>query len=143
MSSEFCKHRFAANESLLALMHDIAAAGVGVVACKASITSSRPTRVRHAIGIELDLERFVEAADGVDLGDARHLPQLRGDVPFQQRAQLHRCALPLAGGRQRADLELQDFAERRGQRRPFRRPMTPQVEPAACVSRSLTSWRAR
>jgi hypothetical protein len=110
------EQRLAADEPLLAMLDDIAAAGAGVVALQ------RPEHLaegdamgRHPVGIDLHLVALGEAAVAVDVGDAGHGPHRRRDVPLEDAAQVHQ-APPLP-----ADLELEDLAEGRAQGAELRR----------------------
>ncbi len=76
----------AADEPLLAIVDDVAAAGCFVVAFDAAEdVIERKAVAGEPVGIGADFKRLVKAAVGVDLGDAFDLPQLGRDLPFEQR----------------------------------------------------------
>jgi len=126
------QQRLPANEPLLALVHDIAAARVRVV-----LRDGVDHLVqRHAfpgqpIRVDANLERLVEAAVRIDLGDARNLPQARRDFPFQQRPQFHRRVVAAP------HFELQYLAERRRQHAQFRRTVS--LDPVAGLGQPFTN----
>src|SRR5262245_5023174 len=77
--------RLAADEALLALVYDVAAASIGVVSWQGGENFRQPDALRrHPVGVEPHFECLIEPANGVDFGNAFHLPQLRGDLPFEQ-----------------------------------------------------------
>ena len=113
------QQRLAADEALLAVMDNIAAARCRIVVFQcAKEIGERDAKTGQPVRIGLDLERLIEATVRVDLGDTRHLAHARRDLPFEDRAQLHRRQV--LG----AHLELQNFAECRRERVESRRAVT-------------------
>ena len=104
----------AADVPRLPLVHEVAAADVGVVhPQRVEDVGHRQVVGPELVGVELDLVGLQLAAVRVDLGHAGHAPQLVGDEPVEDRPQLHRRDARLAG---RLDLELEDLAQRRRDR---------------------------
>ena len=89
----------AADVAGLALVDEVAAADVGVVASagRRRRRSSTSWYVAELVGVELDLVRLQLAAVRVDLGHARDLAELVGDEPVEDRPQLHRRDARLLG----------------------------------------------
>jgi len=112
---DIAEQRLAADEPLLAILHDVAAARARVVAFEGGEhLAERDAVRRHPIGVDLHLVALGEAAVAVDVGDARHGPHHRRDVPLEDAAELHR-AHALA-----PQFELQDLPERRRERAQLR-----------------------
>ncbi len=103
---ERIEETFAADEVLLALVGDVAAADVAVVRLEGGEDVGNGDVVGdEAFGTDGDLVGLELTAEGVDLDDAGDAAQLEVDVPIEDRAQLH-GRVPVA-----FDLELVDFAE--------------------------------
>ena len=103
------EHGLPANESLLVVVHRIAAAGGRIIRLnRRRNVLQRQRMARQAFRLGPHLEAFVVAPVGVDLGHAANFPQLRRDVPFQHRAQF-RGGVAVA-----AHFKLQHLAQRRG-----------------------------
>jgi hypothetical protein len=80
----------AADEVLFALVLDVAAARVAVVRLeRIEDLPDAQSRGRSALGIDRDLPRLELAAEGVDLDDPRHGPELGDDDPVEDL-----CAAP-------------------------------------------------
>ena len=113
------EERLAADEPLLAVLDDVAAARALVVALKRSQNLPEGHRLgTHPVGIDLNLVALGKAAVGVDVGDPGYLAHRRSDVPLEDAAELHEI-MPRA-----ADLELEDLAERGAERAELRVAMT-------------------
>ena len=113
-----------AHQVLLAFALDVAGADIAVVALERAhdVDQFQPVRRqrRRVRGHQVFL---VEAADGVDVGDARHRAQLRLDDPVLDLAQVGRRvgrAIRLLRPRLALDGPLVDFTQARGDR-PHRR----------------------
>jgi len=106
--------RLAAYEPPFVVMVDVSAAGRQVILFEdREYLFQRDVERGHAIRIGADFEAFVEPAVGVDFGYPL-AAKLRGDVPVENRPQLHGC-VPCP-----ADFELQNFSQSRGHRAQFR-----------------------
>jgi hypothetical protein len=100
------EQRLATDESLLAVLDDVAAAGARVVAVEGrEHLAERDAVRRHAIGVDLDLIALRKAAVAVDVGHSRHRPHHRSHVPLQDAAEVHQASL------RPAELELENLAE--------------------------------
>ena len=104
---------------MLAGSRQIAAASVGIVRLKRPehVLQCQPQR-REPLRADLHLVGFKLTAKGVDLHHPRNRPQLVGDHPIQDAAQLHGsvAVLPVLARRARRlalDLELIDLAQSR------------------------------
>ena len=87
----FFDEPLATNDVLLLRTFDVSAAGVGVVALERLEDIAERHVVRdELVRVELHFIRLQLAAEGVDFDDARHGPQLEGDVPLEDAAQVHR-----------------------------------------------------
>jgi hypothetical protein len=114
-----------ADQVLFAALLDVARAHVGVVAVERGHDVGHREAVREQLGgIGRDLELLGIAADGVDLGHARHVAQLRLDDPVLDLAQVGR-RVGLAVGPLRALFRLHgpevDLAQAGGDRPHHRR----------------------
>ena len=78
-----------ANEILLAVALDVAGAHVRIIGRQRRHDVAEAKLVGHELcGIGQHMKLLLETADGVDLAEARHSPQLRPDDPVLNRAQV-------------------------------------------------------
>ena len=106
-----------ADQVLLAVAFNITGTDAGVVVLQRFSNSVETQPIgKQSSGIRRDVHLAFEAADGVYLGDARNLPQLRPDHPVLQRAQgggVVRRAIGLPRSRGRVHRVQEDLAEAR------------------------------
>ena len=122
-----------ANEILFAIAFDVAGTDVGVV----PVQGLHHLGHGHAVGDQTvrprgDVILPLEAADGVHVGDARRVAQLRTDDPVLKRAQvLGRVEFAVRSARARfgLDREHEDFAEPGGDGTEFRRQTVGKLTP--------------
>jgi hypothetical protein len=85
-----------ADDEVLLVVLDVAAAGVGVgLLERGGDVADRQAERLQALGAEHDLVLAVLAAEAVDLDDAGDAAQLRADVPVEQLLELHEVVLSL------------------------------------------------
>ena len=83
-----------AHQQLLATTLDVTGANVSVVALQSCDQISQCQTVgRKAAGVGRHLELLGKATDGIDLGDTRHVAQLRFDHPVLDHPQVGRRVL--------------------------------------------------
>ena len=106
----------------LPLVDQVAAPHVRVVVLESvEDVGHRQAERSQRVGIHFHLVGLELTPMGIDLGHPRHLAQLVGDEPVEEGTQFHRRDLRLRRG---LDLELEDLAQRRGDRPQHGRAVT-------------------